>query len=70
LQLLMMIEAHLSNTGVALIASKRFYFGVGGGTLELMELIRQCSALCCEVQQVFEDGYSNIREIISLRRAN
>lgn len=69
-QLLMMIEAHLSDTGVALIASKRFYFGVGGGTLELTELIRQRSALSCEVLEVFEDGHSNIREIISLRRAN
>jgi len=65
----MIIEAHLSENGVALIASKRFYFGVGGGTLELMELIRQRPILRCEVLEVFEDGHSNIREIISLRRA-
>ena len=64
-----MIESHLSDNGVALIASKRFYFGVGGGTLVLTELIRQRGGvLSCELLEVFEDGHSNIREIIMLRR--
>jgi hypothetical protein len=32
------INTHLEPNGVALIASKKYYFGVGGGTYELQNL--------------------------------
>jgi hypothetical protein len=80
----------LSPTGIALIASKRFYFGVGGGTYTLNSLVEEAvgsSAITgtssstnsthgsasvglfqLEVLEVFEDGASNVREIIKLQR--
>ena len=63
-----MVEKHLSPSGVALIASKRFYFGVGGGTFTLETLVKSANTLSYEVIQVFEDGCSNIREIVKLQR--
>ena len=55
--------------GVALVAAKRFYFGVGGGTAAFLSLLRKQRAgagvaLSAEVVRVFEDGASNIREIL------
>jgi hypothetical protein len=63
-----MIETHLSDSGVALVASKRFYFGVGGGTFTLETLVKARRLLSYEVVLVVEDGQSNIREIVQLRR--
>ncbi len=51
---------------VALVASKRFYFGTGGSS----ECFRRCCALSgldAEVVQVLDDGRSNIREIMEVR---
>jgi hypothetical protein len=62
-----MILRHLSPGGLALVASKRFYFGVGGGTYSLQSLVEADSRLVYEVVRVFEDGQSNIREIVALR---
>lgn len=61
-----MIENHLEENGIALVASKRYYFGVGGGTDELRKLIS--SNISFQVLATFEDGSSNIREIIQLQR--
>ena len=73
------MDRHLSTGGVALLATKRFYFGVGGGTMELKGLVDAAcvdatrnaegrAPLIMEVVRVFADGSSNIREIISIRR--
>ena len=72
-----MLHRHLAPSGVALISTKRFYFGVGGGTLQLQELIdREHKAgtpsasgrnkLVCRIIRTYEDGKSNIREIIAV----
>jgi hypothetical protein len=61
-----MVKKHLAPGGCALLASKRFYFGVGGGTYSLQTLVERDGALRYEVVQVFEDGLSNIREIVRL----
>jgi len=67
-QVLAMVLRHLSATGVALIASKRFYFGVGGGTYTLESLVQANGLLNYEMIQVYQDGASNIREIVRLTR--
>ena len=64
--LLRLIEQCLAADGVALIASKRYYFGVGGGTVALMALVERDSRMVSEVVEVMEDGQSNIREIVRL----
>lgn len=62
------IDTHLSDSGLAVIASKMYYFGVGGGTQQLKQLVA-CSATLEIVQsEVIEDGGSNIREILVLKR--
>jgi len=60
----------LSSTGVALIAAKRYYFGIGGSTMEFCELVERLveGKWECMVVDTIEDGKSNIREILLLRR--
>jgi hypothetical protein len=69
IQVFEMIETHLAPNGVALIASKKYYFGVGGGTFDLENLaLSTKSTLDFSVVMSFEDGQSNIREVIKLMR--
>jgi len=65
-KVLFMLENHLSSDGVALLATKRHYFGLGGGTREFEVLVSGSTRdlLCCSVVKSFEDGQSNIRDII------
>lgn len=53
--------------GVALVAAKSHYFGVGGGTAGFAAAVKADGTL--EAQQVWvcEDGASNKREILKLR---
>lgn len=53
------------------LATKRFYFGLDGGSTALIDRLQrddQCS--CWRVQQrcVFDDGHSNVREILELEK--
>ena len=66
-----LIAKHLRpQTGVAFIATKRYYFGVGGGSdafraeLEAMKL--RDATFNVEVVQVYDDGASNIRELLKV----
>lgn len=61
-----MISKHLNDGGLALVASKRYYFGVGGGTEALKELVERDESLDFEVVRIIDDGKSNIREIIKV----
>ena len=54
--------------GIALIAGKRYYFGTGGGTGYLMHLLKEDSELAGEVVATFENGKSNIREIVLVKK--
>jgi SAM-dependent methyltransferase len=56
--------------GVALFAAKRFYFGVGGSTLDFAQLLRARHSARCEVRvaRVFENLQSNIRELLLVTR--
>ena len=65
-----MIQMHLAPAGVALLATKRFYFGVGGGTADTAALVATDSNLSMEVAVSYNDGVSNIRDIIVVRKCN
>jgi hypothetical protein len=58
---------HLSPEGQAFVASKKYYFGVGGGTTDFIHRVNSGGQLFAEVVETFSDGKSNIREILRLR---
>jgi len=58
----------LSPTGIALVAAKRFYFGVGGGSTEFMEYIQGQTSLKCRKLSSFNDGSSNVRDLVLVER--
>jgi len=60
-----------SDRSLAIVASKRYYFGtgLGGGTSLLLSMCdRKGSKLSAKVVRVLEDGASNIREVLLIRR--
>jgi 2-polyprenyl-3-methyl-5-hydroxy-6-metoxy-1,4-benzoquinol methylase len=63
-----LLAALLRPGGVALLAAKRFYFGVGGGTRRFMASAAPAAGLRCEVVAVVEDGRSNVREVLRVER--
>jgi hypothetical protein len=66
-----MISRFLCVNGVVIISSKRYYFGVGGGMLALEELIKEAGAeqSYTVIEKLsFEDGKSNVRDIIVMKR--
>ena len=58
------IARTLSATGEAVVATKRYYFGCGGGVAALENEIGRIDRLCCEVVWSAEDGRSNVRDIV------
>ena len=67
-----LVARHLKpNTGIAFIATKRYYFGVGGGTDSFCNaLMNQPEGNQFDIQtlQVYDDGASNIRELLMIKR--
>ncbi|MEW5310908.1 MAG: hypothetical protein WDW38_002662 [Sanguina aurantia] len=54
--------------GVAYIAAKTYYFGVGGGTTSFLALVKREGLFECEsVFRVEEPGSGNVREILQLK---
>ena len=62
-------ECLSENGGIALLANKRYYFGVGGGTNELLQIAVAEFPRVFEISRVkeFVDGNSNIRDILSVK---
>ena len=58
------IAKTLSVKGEAIVATKRYYFGCGGGVAALENEIGRIDRLCCEVVWSAEDGRSNVRDIV------
>ena len=58
------IAKTLSVDGEAVVATKRYYFGCGGGVAALENEIGRIDRLCCEVVWSAEDGRSNVRDIV------
>lgn len=71
LQLLQHCLTSENGGGLALLANKRYYFGVGGGTSELLRIADAEFPSVFHIVRVkeFVDGSSNIRDILSVRRA-
>ena len=55
-------------TGVALVAAKVYYFGVGGGVAPFEEEVRRQGLFHIEHVRSVDDGASNMREVLLLRR--
>ena len=55
------------NRGVGLVASKRFYFGTGGGS-DCFKRDAEKLGLSVTVVAIEDDGRSNIREVMEVRR--
>ena len=54
--------------GVAFIAAKRYYFGVGGGIASFgAAMTRAHPDMEVETVETFSDGASNVREILRVR---
>lgn len=65
---LRLIRNCLASDGTALLAQKRHYFGVGGGTERLRTLLPE---MCLHVAQCNEisDGLSNVREVLAIKHS-
>ena len=70
--ILIHIKCNLANIDFC----RRYYFGVGGGTLSFINAFNenctkalQSNQFTVEVKEVYEDGASNLREIISIRKS-
>lgn len=58
----------LARNGSGIVATKRYYFGVGGGTEELISAARAQGGLAACVVGEKCDGTSNVRDIVLIRR--
>jgi len=69
-QIVKMLERHLRpDSGVALVAAKRYYFGTGGSTEEFRSLLSDLPGFTCSEVDVIDNGRSNIREVLLVRRS-
>jgi SAM-dependent methyltransferase len=64
------IKEKLSNPGICFICSKKYYFGVGGGTSQFMDYVNKQGDFQISVIKEFNDGMSNIRQILEIRNLN
>ena len=67
-----LIAKHLRpNTGVAYVATKRYYFGVRGGTNCLVDALNNYSGnkqLDIQVVEEYDNGVGNIRDLVRIQR--
>ena len=61
------LSESLAPNGSALFAGKRYYFGCGGGTMAFSAYLAE-RGFKCEVITKIENGRSNIREILEIRK--
>lgn len=61
------IITNLKNPGICFICSKKFYFGVGGGTSQFIDFVTKKGEFEIKVAKEFNDGVSNIRQILEMR---
>lgn len=58
---------NLKNPGICFISSKKFYFGVGGGTNQWIDFVNKKGDFNITVAKDINDGISNIRQILEMR---
>jgi len=63
----LLLSRHLSDNGIGLVATKRYYFGVGGGS-DAFQLAAEGKGLVTKVVKVLDNGRGNIREIFQVSR--
>ncbi|GAB5360338.1 hypothetical protein AAMO2058_000618900 [Amorphochlora amoebiformis] len=63
------IDQLLAKEGECYVAAKRYYFGIGGGILTLLQEVSRYRDLKVEVVRVFDDGKSNLRDIAVISRS-
>ena len=61
-----LIKNNLNKDGEAFFASKRFYFGVGGGSSEFRQYISDRNEFQIEQVKTIKDGINNIRVILKI----
>lgn len=61
------IIKNLNNPGICFIASKKYYFGVGGGTSQFIEYVKAKGELDIKCVHEINDGISNMRQILEIR---
>ena len=61
-----LIKNNLNKEGEAYFASKRFYFGVGGGSSEFRQYISDRNEFQIEQVKTIKDGINNIRVILKI----
>ena len=66
-KLLNIFEKNLKKNGIAFVATKVYYFGVGGGISEFKAKIKS-GVFGIETVSRIENGLSNTREILKLTR--
>ena len=57
----------MNKPGIAFICSKKFYFGVGGGTSQFIDFVTSKAEFSIRVVKEYNDGVSNIRQILELK---
>lgn len=63
-----LIQAQLHfPSGVALVAAKSYYFGVGGSVAAFRSLVEADGRFSCSTVRVIENGASNRREVLAVR---
>ena len=58
----------LKPQGTCLVSTKRYYFGVGGGTSALLDAIAARADLTSSVVHEVCDGSSNVRDIVLVHK--
>ena len=66
-QLAYSLQAIKPPTGVAYIAAKTYYFGVGGGTTSFKKMLKRDGMLEVHTVATFDEGDGNKREILKLK---
>lgn len=66
-QLVGWLQAIKPPTGVAYIAAKTYYFGVGGGTTSFKKMLKRDGMLEVHTVATFDEGDGNKREILKLK---
>lgn len=61
-----LLESSLDQNGVAYIAGKTYYFGVGGGMRDFEDYINESSSLTCETHSTIDATVQ--REIVKIKR--
>lgn len=69
-QLLAAFDSCLKPEGFILVAAKSYYFGVGGGVASFKRAVEKNGQFQSVVIARVDDGRSNIREVMLLRRTS